>query len=84
MGIIMEWVEYMAELVKQYVPGREQHRIHLIPGGTERNETIMNVIRQIEADFGNEETHYIITQDGVRPFVTQRLIRGARGSCCEV
>ena len=35
----------------------------------------MNVIQQIEKDFGNEETHYIITQDGVRPFVTQRLIK---------
>ena len=75
MGIHPEWVEYMAELVRKYVPGPEQHRVHLIPGGAERNETIMNVIQQIEKDFGNEETHYIITQDGVRPFVTQRLIK---------
>lgn len=75
MGIHPEWVEYMAELVRKYVLGPEQHRVHLIPGGAERNETIMNVIQQIEKDFGNEETHYIITQDGVRPFVTQRLIK---------
>ncbi|WP_418462946.1 2-C-methyl-D-erythritol 4-phosphate cytidylyltransferase [Frisingicoccus sp.] len=75
MGIHPEWVEYMAELVREYVPEGEQHRVHLIPGGAERNETIMNVIQQIEKDFGNEETHYIITQDGVRPFVTQRLIK---------
>ena len=34
----------------------------------------MNVITQIEQEFGNEEPHYIITQDGVRPFVTRRLI----------
>ena len=34
----------------------------------------MNVIGQIEKDFGTEEKHYIITQDGVRPFVSQRLI----------
>ncbi len=74
MGIHPEWVDYMAELVREYVPEPERHRIHLIPGGAERNETIMNVIQQIEKDFGNEETHYIITQDGVRPFVTQRLI----------
>lgn len=34
----------------------------------------MNVIARIEADFGTAETHYIITQDGVRPFVSRRLI----------
>ena len=75
MGIHPEWVEYMAELVREYVPEGEQHRVHLIPGGAERNETIMNVIQQIEKDFGNDETHYIITQEGVLPFVTQRLIK---------
>ena len=74
MGVHPEWVDYMEELVVQYVSKEEQKRVHLVPGGAERNDTIMNVIGQIEADFGTEETHYIITQDGVRPFVTQRLI----------
>ena len=64
----------MARLVQEYIPEQEWLRVHLVPGGTERNETIMNVIKQIEQEFGNEEAHYIITQDGVRPFVTRRLI----------
>ena len=64
MGIHPEWVEYMAELVREYVPEGEQHRVHLIPGGAERNETIMNVIQQIEKDFGNEETHYSLPRMG--------------------
>ena len=75
MGVHPEWVEHMARLVQEYIPEQERSRVHLVPGGAERNETIMNVIEQIEQDFGNEEPHYIITQDGVRPFVTRRLIR---------
>lgn len=74
MGVHPEWMEYMKTLVEQYVEKEEQQRVHLVPGGSERNDTIMNVIRQIEIDYGTDETHYIITQDGVRPFVSQRLI----------
>ena len=75
MGVHPEWMEHMANLVGTYVEKEEQERVHLVPGGAERNETIMNVIDQIEADFGTEDVHYIITQDGVRPFVSQRLIK---------
>ena len=75
MGVHPEWVDYMAELIGKHVDVEEQARVHLVPGGAERNETIMNVIDQIEQDFGAEELHYIITQDGVRPFVSERLIK---------
>lgn len=75
MGVHPEWMEHMKQLIETYVEKEEQMRVHLVPGGAERNETIMNVIGQIEADFGTEEVHYIITQDGVRPFVSQRLIK---------
>jgi 2-C-methyl-D-erythritol 4-phosphate cytidylyltransferase len=75
MGVHPEWLTYMAELIRQYVPEAGQNRVHLVPGGSERNETIMNVIEKIERDFGAEGPHYIITQDGVRPFVSIRLIQ---------
>lgn len=73
-GVHPEWVEHMKNLVSEYMPQEEQKRIHLVPGGRERNDTIMNIIEEIEKDFGTNEEHYIITQDGVRPFVSQRLI----------
>ena len=75
MGVHPEWVEYMEDLVKKHIGTREQNRVHLVAGGAERNDTIMNVIAQIEKDHGSDEHHYIITQDGVRPFVSQRLIK---------
>lgn len=74
-GIHPEWIMYMEELIERYVEKEARPRVHLVPGGTERNDTIMNVIGQIEADYGVDEPHYIITQDGVRPFVSQRLIQ---------
>ncbi len=75
MGVHPEWVEYMDELICKHIAVEAQRRVHLVPGGAERNDTIMNVIAQIEVDYGTEEIHYIITQDGVRPFVSQRLIK---------
>ena len=74
MGVHPEWVAYMEGLIETYIPEESRQRVHLAAGGGERNDTIMNVIAQIEADFGTAETHYIITQDGVRPFVSRRLI----------
>ena len=74
-GIHPEWVTYMENLVGEYIEEPDWKRIHLVPGGGERNDTIMNVIDQIEEDYGTEEVHYIITQDAVRPFVTDELIR---------
>lgn len=74
MGVHPEWVAHMEDLIETYIPEESRQRVHLAAGGGERNDTIMNVIAQIEADFGTAETHYIITQDGVRPFVSRRLI----------
>ena len=34
----------------------------------------MNLVDQMEKDFGSSEEHYIITHDSVRPFVTARII----------
>ena len=67
-------VAHMEGLIETYIPEESRQRVHLAAGGGERNDTIMNVIAQIEADFGTAETHYIITQDGVRPFVSRHLI----------
>ena len=46
----------------------------LVPGGGDRNNTIMNIASQIEKDFGESDDHIIVTHDSVRPFVTMRII----------
>lgn len=74
MGIHPQWMNHMAWLIEAHIPEEMHRRVRLVPGGGERNDTIMEVIGQIEADFGENEKHYIITQDGVRPFVSLALI----------
>ena len=49
-------------------------RIKVIQGGSERNDTIMNIIDDIDAEFGLEDEDILVTHDAVRPFLTHRII----------
>ena len=46
----------------------------VVPGGGDRNETILNIVEGIEADYGESDEHIIVTHDAVRPFVTMRIL----------
>ncbi|MDR1701059.1 MAG: 2-C-methyl-D-erythritol 4-phosphate cytidylyltransferase [Lachnoclostridium sp.] len=72
-GVHPEWTEYMRDLIRNYVESG-QEKLHVVPGGTDRNLTLMNVIDQIEGDSGESEEHFILTHDAVRPFVTEHII----------
>ena len=71
-GINPDWQTYCEDLVRKYL-GTEE-RLTVVPGGKDRNGTIINVIAAIEAEFGLGEEDVIITHDAVRPFVTQRIL----------
>ena len=43
--------------------------------GTDRNETIMNIIDHIRNVNGINNDDVIVTHDAVRPFLTQRIIK---------
>lgn len=68
-----EWVMHTKNLVKKYMKD-ESGRVVVLEGGSTRNETIMNAISYIEAEFGIEDDTIIVTHDAVRPFVTHRII----------
>ncbi len=72
-GVHPNWVLHMQDLIEKYVKIHKE-RVHVVAGGTDRNSTIMNLIDQIESDFGTSDDHYIITHDSVRPFVTSRIL----------
>lgn len=72
-GVHPEWIDHVHSLVEQYAPA-EKDRIRIVPGGTDRNSTILNVIHQIEAHFGSSDDHVIVTHDAVRPFVTHSIL----------
>lgn len=72
-GVHPDWVGYMHDLVDKYTPFARD-RIEIVAGGTDRNETILNVINGIEEKHGASPDHIIVTHDSVRPFVTLRMI----------
>ena len=71
-GINPDWQTYCEDLIAKHL-GKEE-RLTVVPGGKDRNGTIINVIAAIEAEFGLGEEDIIITHDAVRPFVTQRIL----------
>ena len=66
-----EWIGYTKDVLKKYLG--EMDNVVVIQGGVVRNETIMNAVRYIEAEYGLEDA-VIVTHDAVRPFVTYRII----------
>ena len=72
-GVHRDWINYTEDLVRKYV-GNAAERVCVVCGGSDRNETIQNVIATIEKDHGASDEHIIVTHDAVRPFVTLRMI----------
>lgn len=72
-GVHPNWVLHMEDLLDKYVPARKAS-IRIVPGGGDRNSTIINIIEKIEVDHGASDEHIIVTHDSVRPFVTMRII----------
>ena len=73
-GVHADWVNYMNDLIEKYIPESTAKNVHAIAGGSDRNETILNIVTAIEADYGESEEHIIVSHDAVRPFVTLRMI----------
>ncbi len=72
-GVHPDWVGYTEDLVAKHTAFAED-RIAVVPGGEDRNGTVMNVIAAIEERFGPSEEHLLVTHDAVRPFVTLRML----------
>lgn len=66
------WITYTQDIVDKYLKGIDN--VKVTSGGTSRNETIMNICKYIENNFGTNPDDNIITHDAVRPFVTTRII----------
>lgn len=66
------WASYTIDLVRRNYPNHE--KIHVIPGGGTRNETLMCVLKDIETRNGIGEDDVILSHDAIRPFVSDRII----------
>ena len=74
LGVHPDWVSYMEDLVDKYLSAFS-NRILVSAGGSDRNETIVNVIQTIEAYQSITEEDVLITHDAVRPFIGRKSIQ---------
>ena len=74
LGVHPDWLTHTNDLIEKYLGKAAAENVHVVAGGTDRNSTIFNIISDIEKNFGESEDNIIITNDSVRPFVTQRMI----------
>ena len=72
-GVNPAWLGYMSDLLEKYDLDIDD-KIILVQGGKNRNDTIFNIINDIEKNFGEDEDNIIVTHDAVRPFVTLRIL----------
>ena len=66
-----KWIRFAEDLIKKHI---SDNRIVIVPGGSERNDTVMNVVEYINDHFTLKEDDVLLMHDAVRPFVTRRII----------
>ncbi|MEI3607578.1 2-C-methyl-D-erythritol 4-phosphate cytidylyltransferase [Pseudogracilibacillus sp. SE30717A] len=68
-----EWINYTQDILKKFQI--DLPNVVVIEGGSERNDTIMNIINYVEKENGDlSEDDILVTHDAVRPFLTHRII----------
>ena len=82
-GVHPDFLEHTRALVAQYVPA-DAHRVHILPGGGSRNDTLQNIISAIDTLRQDSEEDIILTHDAARPFVTMRMIEENIDAAMEV
>ena len=82
-GVHPDFLEHTRALVAQYVP-TDAHRVHILPGGGSRNDTLQNIISAIDTLRQDSEEDIILTHDAARPCVTMRMIEENIDAAMEV
>ncbi|MDP4119536.1 MAG: 2-C-methyl-D-erythritol 4-phosphate cytidylyltransferase [Bacillota bacterium] len=71
-GVHSSWLSLMNDLLEKHEINTDKVRV--VSGGDNRNDTIFNIITEIEKEFGASDEHIIVTHDAVRPFITLRIL----------
>lgn len=72
-GVSQPWLDYTRELVDKFFP-ENAHRVHIVLGGSGRNDTLQNIIAAIDQVRNGDSQDIIVTHDAARPFVKLRMI----------
>lgn len=80
-GVHKDWVDFVEDALAE--KGISKDLVRVVCGGEDRNGTIMNIVDAIERDFGESDSHVIVTHDSVRPFVKVSTIKASIAAACE-
>lgn len=80
-GVYKDWVDFVEDALAE--KGISKDLVRVVCGGEDRNGTIMNIVDAIERDFGESDSHVIVTHDSVRPFVKVSTIKASIAAACE-
>ncbi len=69
-----EWLDYMEQLIVDYIPEAQQNKVKLTAGGKERLDSIRNVTDAISGAHAIGEQDVIVIHDAARPFVTEKIL----------
>lgn len=67
-----KWTLHTKDILNKF--NLDDSRVEVVQGGSDRNETIMSIIEDIEKNKTITDDDVIITHDAVRPFLTRRII----------
>ena len=68
-----KWISHTKDTLNKF--NLDDPRIEVIAGGSDRNETIMNIIEAAGQIKPITDEDVIVTHDAVRPFLTRRIIK---------
>lgn len=69
----VDWIEYTKAILLEY--GISTENVFVIPGGSNRNNSVKNGCRFLTEQFSVKEDDVILTHDAVRPFIDARIIK---------
>lgn len=86
-----EWKDFIKKEIKKFI--KTNKTIIYAESGNDRNKTVINGCKEIKRRFGINENDIIIIHDGVRPIISEQIIRenikkakiyNAVGTYCQV
>ncbi len=72
-GVHADWIAHTQNIVEKYLP-EHSDRVHILQGGSGRNETLQNIIAAVDAVRQDSPEDIIVTHDAARPFVTMKML----------
>ena len=73
-GVHVDWVDYLGDLLRKFIPEQMLKLVAVTEGGNNRNETIDKILQKASSLWEISNDTIFVTHDAVRPFVSLEII----------